>query len=164
MIAREQPEQSQSEGGLIMSEEVEVHVRQIDEESGTPESLPAVDAMRRLLLASIGAVAMSYDEAEKFISRLIERGELAQKDGEKVLNEVMTRFRQRPQAEAEQKANELGSQFEQNMEQFFNRLNIPTKRDIDDLSARVAQLAARVEELNQSSSTPSGKSSGKSSS
>jgi poly(hydroxyalkanoate) granule-associated protein len=151
-----------------MSEEVEVHVRQIDEEGDKAETVPAVDAMRRLLLASIGAVAMSYDEAEKFINRLIERGELAQKDGEKVLNEVMTRFRQRPQAaqaEAENKANELGNQIEQNVEQFFNRLNIPTKRDIDELSARVAQLAARVEEMSQSSSTSSGKSSsGKSSS
>ncbi len=151
-----------------MSEEVEVHVRQIDEESDKAETMPAVDAMRRLLLASIGAMAMSYDEAEKFINRLIERGELAQKDGEKVMNEVMNRFRQRPQeaqAEAENKANELGSQIEHNVEQFFNRLNIPTKRDIDELSARVAQLAARVEEMSQSSSTSSGKSSsGKSSS
>jgi poly(hydroxyalkanoate) granule-associated protein len=149
-----------------MSEEVEVHVRQIDEEGDKDETVPAVDAMRRLLLASIGAVAMSYDEAEKFINRLIERGELAQKDGEKVLNEVMTRFRQRPQAaqaEAENKANELGNQIEQNVEQFFNRLNIPTKRDIDELSARVAQLAARVEEMSQSGGS-SGKSSGKSSS
>jgi poly(hydroxyalkanoate) granule-associated protein len=145
-----------------MSEEVEVHVRQIDEESEKAETMPAVDAMRRLLLASIGAMALSYDEAEKFINRLIERGELAQKDGEKVMNEVMNRFRQRPQeaqAEAENKANELGNQIEQNVEQFFNRLNIPTRRDIDELSARVAQLAARVEEMSQSSSTPSGKSS-----
>jgi poly(hydroxyalkanoate) granule-associated protein len=145
-----------------MSEEVEVHVRQIDEEREKDETMPAVDAMRRLLLASIGAMALSYDEAEKFINRLIERGELAQKDGEKVMNEVMNRFRQRPQeaqVEAEHKANELGTQIEQNVEQFFNRLNIPTKRDIDELSARVAQLAARVEEMSQSSSTSSGKSS-----
>jgi len=145
-----------------MSEEVEVHVRQIDEESTKDETMPAVDAMRRLLLASIGAMALSYDEAEKFINRLIERGELAQKDGEKVMNEVMNRFRQRPQeaqVEAEHKANELGNQIEQNVEQFFNRLNIPTKRDIDELSARVAQLAARVEEMSQPSSTSSGKSS-----
>jgi len=145
-----------------MSEEVEVHVRQIDEENEKADTMPAVDAMRRLLLASIGAMALSYDEAEKFINRLIERGELAQKDGEKVMNEVMNRFRQRPQeaqAEAENKANELGNQIEQNVEQFFNRLNIPTKRDIDELSARVAQLAARVEEMSQSSSTSSGKSS-----
>jgi hypothetical protein len=33
------------------------------------------------------------------------------------------------------------------MEDFLNRMNIPSKRDIDDLSARIAQLAARVEEL-----------------
>ena len=35
----------------------------------------------------------------------------------------------------------------QGMEDFLNRLNIPSKRDIEDLSAKIAQLAARVEEL-----------------
>ena len=33
------------------------------------------------------------------------------------------------------------------LEQLLNRMNIPSKRDIDELSAKIAQLAARVEEL-----------------
>ena len=37
------------------------------------------------------------------------------------------------------------------MEEFLNRLNIPSKRDIEDLSAKIAQLAVRVEELRKQS-------------
>lgn len=36
------------------------------------------------------------------------------------------------------------------MEEFLNRLNIPSKRDIGELSEKIAQLAARVEELRKS--------------
>lgn len=130
--------------------EVEVHVRQIDE-SATAETPPIAELMRRLLLASIGAVAISYDEAERFTERLVERGELAQKDAEKVINEVMEKFRQRPQ-QIQAASTEVSGRVEQGLEQLLNRLNVPSKRDIDDLSAKVAQLAARIEELRRTQS------------
>jgi poly(hydroxyalkanoate) granule-associated protein len=134
-----------------MSEEVEVHVRQIDDPAESEETPPIVELMRRLLLASIGAVAMTYDEAEKFIARLVDRGELAQKDGEKVLNEVMERFRQVSKSESQNVA-EAEKKVEGSLENLFGRLNIPSKNDIDDLSAKVAQLASRVEEMQQKQS------------
>ncbi len=127
-----------------MTEEIEVNVRHMDDKDS--ESIPMNELLRRLMLAGIGAVALSRDEAENFINRLVERGELAQKDGEKIMQEVMERFRQKPQP---QTAN-LGEQIENSLEQFLNRLNIPSKRDIDELSTKIAQLAARVEELRRS--------------
>jgi poly(hydroxyalkanoate) granule-associated protein len=136
-----------------MSEEVEVQVRQIDDTSGMAENAPATELMRRLLLASIGAVAVTYDEAEKFIQRLVDRGELAQKDGEKVMNEMMGRLRQKAPTEDVQ-ATDLGSRMEDSFEQFLNRMNVPSKRDIDELSAKIAQLSARVEEVQRTKPEP----------
>ncbi len=128
-----------------MSEEVEVQVRQIHEEEDTAEAPPVVDVMRRLLLASIGAVAMTYDEVEKLVGRLVDRGELARRDGEKIMNQMMDRFR--PAEKAEQAEAEVNQKVEGGIERLLNNLNIPSKRDIDELSARVAQLSARVEEM-----------------
>ena len=127
-----------------MTEEIEVKVQEVEEPaSGSNGSL--VEGLRRLLLASVGAVAMTFDEAEGFVNKLVERGELAQKDAEKLLKEVQTRFREsRPQAQ------KVGERVEQGMEDFLNRLNIPSKRDIDELSAKIAQLSARVDELRKS--------------
>jgi poly(hydroxyalkanoate) granule-associated protein len=124
-----------------MTEEVEIKVSEVDESEAAASS-PLVEGLRRLLLASMGAVAMTRDEVEAFLSKLVERGEIAQKDGERLLREMQARVRQgRPQVQ------KVGERVEQGVEDFLSRLNIPSKRDIDELSARIAQLAARVEEL-----------------
>ena len=128
-----------------MTEEVEVKVREAAE-NGKEAGYSFVEALRKLLLAGMGAVALSRDETESFVNRLVEGGELAQKDAEKLLHEVQGRLRKNTVG-VENQAEKVGSRVEQGMEEFLNRLNIPSKRDIEDLSAKIAQLAARVEEL-----------------
>jgi poly(hydroxyalkanoate) granule-associated protein len=126
------------------AEEVEVTIQ---ETAGSAHAANAwfVDNVKRLLTAGLGAFALSYDEAEKFVGKLVERGQIAQKDGERLLTEVRGRLPMRvpelPPAE------QVAGRVEHGMEEFLNRLNIPSKRDIDELSAKVAQLSARVEEL-----------------
>jgi len=131
-------------GGATMTEEVEITVKEV-EEAATTAGNTLFEGLRKLLLASIGAVAMTRDETEAFVNKLVERGELAQKDAEKLMKEVQSRIREsRPQAQ------KVGERVEQGVEEFLNRLNIPSKRDIDELSAKIAQLSARVDELRKS--------------
>ena len=128
-----------------MTEEVEVKVREVVE-NGKEAGVSFMDLLRKMLLAGVGAVVMTRDESEQFVNKLVERGELAQKDAEKLLRELQNRVRQsRPQVGPQ--VEKIGARMEQGMEEFLNRLNIPSKRDIDELSAKIAQLAARVEEL-----------------
>jgi poly(hydroxyalkanoate) granule-associated protein len=128
-----------------MTEEVEVKVRDVIE-NGKEAGNSFLELVRKVLLAGVGAVAMSRDEAEQFVNKLVERGELAQKDGEKLLRDVQARLHLgRP--DVQDQAEKVTNRAQQGMEEFLNRLNIPSKRDIDDLSAKIAQLAARVEEL-----------------
>ena len=128
-----------------MTEEVEVQVRDVAEE-GKEAGHSFVELLRKVVLAGVGAVAMSRDETEQLVAKLVERGELAQKDAEKLLRDVQSRLRQsRP--DVQEQAEKVTIRAQQGMEDFLNRLNIPSKRDIEDLSAKIAQLAARVEEL-----------------
>src|SRR6266498_3980530 len=135
----------QSNGGTTMTEEVEIKINEV-EDAGANAGNTLFEGIRRLLLASVGAVAMTRDETEAFVNKLVERGELAQKDAEKLLREVQSKLR-RSTPNVGAQAEKVGSRVEQGMEEFLNRLNIPSKRDIEDLSAKIAQLAARVEEL-----------------
>lgn len=133
----------------MAEEDIEVTVRRIDEGEGgrgEKEYPPLVDLLRRLILAGVGAVAMTHDEVERMINRLVERGEIARKDGEKILSEVGEWFRNPPQSVQHHVAN-LGERIESGIEQLLNNLNIPTRRDIDELSNRIARLAERIEEL-----------------
>lgn len=138
-------------------EEIEVNVRQIDEKPPVNPSVQVFEIVRKLILAGIGAFALSREEAEAFLNRLVERGELAQKDAQKLFEEAMESFRKTAMPQSDQvqtNLNNLAAQFETSFEQFLNRLNIPSKRDIDELSAKIAQLALRVEELRRTQETP----------
>jgi len=139
-------------------EEIEVNVRQVEEQTPTFNgSAQMFEVMRKLMLAGVGALALSRDEAEEFINRLVERGELAQKDAQHLIDETVERIRKTTQPQINPIQNgvaNISNQVETNLEQFLNRLNIPSKRDIDDLSTKIAHLAGRVDELRRAQEAP----------
>ncbi|MFV9507567.1 MAG: phasin family protein [Oscillochloridaceae bacterium umkhey_bin13] len=150
---------------MTAPEEIEVNVRQIEEQATPVEqaTAPLIDIVRRMMLAGFGAFALTRDEAEQFLNRLVERGELAQKDAQHLIEDTVARIRQVqvqvPQSpiQVDTNVNNLTHQVENGLEQLLNRMNIPSKRDIDELSAKIAQLAARVEELRRTGDVPAGK-------
>lgn len=148
---------------MTAPEEIEVNVRQLEDQPAATDTavVPLLDIVRRMMLAGFGAFALTRDEAEQFLSRLVDRGELAQKDAQHLIDDTVSRLRQVqvPQSpiQVEANVNNLTHQVETGLEQLLNRMNIPSKRDIDELSAKIAQLAARVEELRRAGDGPTPK-------
>ncbi len=103
------------------------------------EHKPLFDAARKVLLASIGVVALAQEEIEEFVTRMVERGEIAERDGKKLVREVMDKRKQsRQQAEEE---------ITKHVEKILDRMNIPSKADIDALGEKIAALSKKVDEL-----------------
>jgi poly(hydroxyalkanoate) granule-associated protein len=125
-----------------MSDEIEVKLNEI-KDNVSDRTAPLVDGVRRLMLAAVGAVAMTRDEMEQFVTRLVDRGEIAERDAKSLVSDVMSRRKR----DVETAADEAEARVETRLEQVLNRMNIPSKRDIDELSDKIAQLSARVEEL-----------------
>jgi len=98
-----------------------------------------LDATRRMMLASIGAVAMAQDEMEAFVDRLVERGQIAEQDGKRLVRDIMERRRDQTQRAEEE--------LERRMESMLARMNVPSKTDIDSLSAKITELGRKVDEL-----------------
>jgi polyhydroxyalkanoate synthesis regulator phasin len=106
------------------------------------EPRPMYEASRRILLAAIGAVVSAQDEVEDFVNRLVERGEIAEKDGKQLVKEMWEkRSEKRRTVEAE-----VNKRLQETMES----LNVPTKKDIEELSAKIAALTKKVEEMRKS--------------
>jgi poly(hydroxyalkanoate) granule-associated protein len=127
-----------------MVEEVEVQ-EEIIEESGPN---PLLDMTRKILYASIGAVALTQEEVEKFVNKLIERGEIAEKDGRKLIKDIMDKRRKKGeevQADAKQ-------QVDGRMKDILDRMNIPSKSDIDALNEKITILTDKIDELQESES------------
>lgn len=108
--------------------------------------------VRKVLLSSLGAVALTVDEANELLARLVERGEVAEADLQKMINELRAQ-RTRSEAEAAKARNELAkkasSTLEDSVETILTRLNVPNKSDIEDLSRKIGYLNEKVSALNQ---------------
>ena len=111
------------------------------EEVVTPENghNPLLEASRKVLLAAIGAVALAQDEIEDFVDKLVERGEIAEKDGKKLVREVMDKRKK--------EAKDVEDETTKRVHDVLDRMNVPSKKDIDILGEKIAVLTQKVEEL-----------------
>lgn len=100
---------------------------------------PLYEASRRVLLASIGAIALAQDEIEDFVEKLVERGEIAEKDGKKLVREVIDK-RKKDVSKAEDELNKR-------IDEVVIRMDVPTKADIDALGDQINELSVKVDEL-----------------
>ncbi len=92
------------------------------------------EASRKVLLAAVGASIVATEELDTFLTRLSERGALAEKDARNLMREVIEK---RDRTERERKAE-------------AERAAPPaqaTKADVDALAAKIAELTARLEEM-----------------
>lgn len=95
--------------------------------------------LRKMVLASVGAVGVAQDEIIHLIGRMVERGEITEKDARKLITEAQKEFNKRRKS-GQTKA-------EKEMENILEKMNVPSKADIEDLTKHVAQLSKRIEEL-----------------
>jgi polyhydroxyalkanoate synthesis regulator phasin len=119
-----------------MAKEVEVVV---EEPVEGEERNPFMEMTRKVLLASIGAVALAQEEVEHFVNKLVERGELAEQDGKKLVRDVMEKRKK--------EAKKAEDEVDKRLEELLARMNVPTKSDIDALSAKITALTKKVDEL-----------------
>ncbi len=124
-------------GGLTMvkkhPEIVELEELEAKEEE---ERNRLFEATRKVMLATVGAVGLAQDEIEDFINRLVKRGEIAEKDARKLVREV-----------TEKRRKIAAKRVDKEMDRVFDRMNIPSKADIDALNEKISILTAKVEEL-----------------
>lgn len=154
-----------AEAEEIMESGVEEMPAEVTEavEAAQQTATGMVAAVRRVLMAGVGVVVLTKDEIEDFVARLIERGEIAEQDGRRLVREVLHRQREeaaevadKVEDVAEKVQEETGKQItraesmlDQRIEGILGRLNVPTKGDIDALSEKISLLAEKVDALRQ---------------
>ena len=123
-----------------MAKKVEIVV---EEPAEGAERSPLYEVTRKVVLASMGAMALAQEELEQFVGKLVERGEIAEKEGKKLVREAMEK-RKKETKKAE-------SELDKRMEEILARMNVPSKGDIDALSAKITALTKKVDELKKES-------------
>jgi poly(hydroxyalkanoate) granule-associated protein len=111
----------------------------VEEPAVEAEPNPLFQAARKVLLAGIGAVALTQEGIEDFVGKLVERGEIAEQDGKKLVRDVMERSKKDAQKAEEE--------FEKRGDEILARLNVPSKADIEALSDQIKALSKKVDDL-----------------
>ena len=101
-----------------------------------------MELVRRLFLASIGAAVIAQEEIETLVNKLVERGEIAEKDGKKLINEMMDKRKT--------KTADVTVEINKNVENVLARMNIPTKADVEALGQKINALSKKVDDLKKS--------------
>ena len=121
-----------------MTDQIEVSEDAVEANSNT-----FLSGLRRVLMAGIGAVVLTQEQIEDFVSKLVERGEIADGDARKLVGDVIDR-RKRLVQDGTRKAEE---ELDKRIEGLLSRMNIPSKSEIDSLSVKIADLSHKVDEL-----------------
>lgn len=122
----------------------EPEVVEVNEESVNVEEPSILESLRRVLLASVGVVALTIEEIRELVDKLVERGEIAEQEGIKLVIEIKEKRKKKTDS-----AEDLASS---RMRELMDKMDIPTKSDIDALSAKIATLSKKVDELKKAQS------------
>jgi polyhydroxyalkanoate synthesis regulator phasin len=113
----------------------------VNKEKENPEANSMYDIMKRLMLAGFGAVSIIHEELEHHIDKLVERGEIAEKDRE----EMMKKMKERREKFMHNRKEFANKHFAEALEHF----NVPDKSDIESLNQKIADLEKKIDELNK---------------
>ena len=126
-----------------MSPETQQAETELTTDSNGRNSL--VSGVQNALRASMGVFAMGREEAETIINRMIEKGELTEVDGKRILRDLFDR----PKKGVRQINDKVSSALDESIVATLNMLNIPTRSDLQTLSNKINELAEKVDELSK---------------
>jgi len=108
------------------------------------------DSASQIWLAGLGAFSKAQQEGTGLFNALVKEGEAVQKRTKQAAGETVADLRGRV-AEIRENAtgawDKLEHVFEQRVARALHSLNVPTKKDIDHLSRRVAELTSVANKL-----------------
>ena len=108
------------------------------------------ESAHQIWLAGLGAFSKAQEEGSKVFDALVKEGETIQKQTRKVADEKMANVA----SKAAGTWDRLEQVFEDRVARSLSSLGVPTKKDIDKLSKRVAELTAVVQKLTEAQEAP----------
>ncbi len=115
----------------------------MNEQEKQKQEKVVLDTIRDVFLAGIGALALTREELEAVAKQLVEKGEIAERDARKLIEEVWEKRKKR----SEEWEDKMVSIVEERVEKILDRLDIPRRKDIDALHERIARLESRLDEM-----------------
>jgi poly(hydroxyalkanoate) granule-associated protein len=132
-------------------------LKELAGESGENSQLIAGirDSANQIWLAGLGAFAKAQKEGTKLFNGLVEEGEEVQKQAKKTASEAYDDVKARASKSWDQLSwTQIEKVFEDRVGKVLHTLSVPTRKDLDTLSHRVAELTAVTKKLSETMEEP----------
>jgi poly(hydroxyalkanoate) granule-associated protein len=113
------------------------------------------DSAGQIWLAGLGAFAKAQKEGTKIFNALVEEGEEVQKQAKKTAEETYDDVKARASKSWDQFSwSQIERVFEDRVARALHSLSVPTRKDLETLSHRVAELTAVTKKLAAATDEP----------
>lgn len=110
----------------------------------------------QIWLAGLGAYAKAGKEGAEYFKKLVQEGEEAEKQGKELIasqveaaNSKVESFKEKFQAKTGGRLNKVEEVFDDRVAAALGRMGIPSKKDVDQLSAKLDDLSAALKSLSK---------------
>jgi len=94
-----------------------------------------LELIKKTLLTGVGLAVLTKDKVEQLAHDLAEKGSLSEKEGRELLDTLLRR--------SEEARAELERRVQAAVQSALERLDVPTRKDITELAARIDRLQQR---------------------
>lgn len=95
-----------------------------------------IDLLRKTLLAGIGAAVLTREKVEELVGELVKRGEIASKEGPKLVKELLQ--------ESQKVKKELEEKIEETTQKALKKLRLAPRAEIEELKVKLEKLEKKI--------------------
>jgi len=103
-----------------------------------------LELLRKAALAGLGVVTLKEEKVKEIVNDLIEQGELSKEEGSEFVKELRERL-EKNKADLEKRLSEI-------LKRTLDKMNLPTKEELNRLEEAQRDLLARLERLERGDS------------
>jgi len=90
------------------------------------------DLIKKTMLTGVGLAAMTKDKVEELAKELMEKGEMSEKEGKELIDDLLKR--------SEQAKKDLETKVENIVEKVLGKMNLASKKDISKIEKKLKRL------------------------
>jgi polyhydroxyalkanoate synthesis regulator phasin len=95
--------------------------------------------VEKSLLLGLGVLTLTRDKVVQFVNRMVEEGEVKPEEAAGIVDRLVTR--------GEEEREELRKMVERELDRVRTGMPLASRKDIEELSHKIDDLAARIDEL-----------------
>ena len=91
-----------------------------------------LEFIKKAIFIGAGLASMTAEKIEEAVAEIVQRGEISEKQGRELIQELKDR--------SGKARKDLGDRVEKMIEEALQKLKIPTRKEVDELKARIDRL------------------------